>query len=763
MEPTATVPDPTDRPALPGAAGGRVWGVRRHLAVLVLAAAAPLALLSGGLLVHHTLAQRDALERSLGETAHALALALDADLGGIVATLEGAALAGGLAALPSEGAGRFPAVAATLAAAQPTWRSLFLADAFGRTLARDGTPAAAAGATAAVAATVREAIVKDRVAVSGLLPGGAADEPAVAVAVPLRRNGTVGAVIGVTVAAARWSRLLQAQAVPPDWIGVVVDGADRVVARARAPQDYVGRRAPDWYRAATRADAPAHTGGVLEGEALEGQSVVMAFRRSALSGWTLAYAAPREAIAGPLRAGLWTVLAATAAATALAVLLAVRAGRRIAEPLRRLAAAARRGEPLPDGAPSVVREVNDLCAALAGSASDRDGALRERDELLRREAARRREAELANAAKSRFLAAASHDLRQPFQAMRLYHHLLASHVDGRAAEMHDRLGTALASGEALLNALLDVSTLEAGTVQPHRGAFPVQDVIDATLDEVQQQAAGKGLRIGTRPCPAVVDSDPTLLRRILANLLGNAVRYTPAGRVLVACRRRGGALRIEVWDTGIGVPEDRLDSIFEDFVQVANPQRDHRHGLGLGLAVVRRTAALLGHPVTVCSRPGRGSCFAVTVPVSTAPRPLAAPGGRALPAPTRPLSVLLVEDHPDQRAALVRILENAGHRVVAAADGVEALTLAAGLSEAPDVLVSDHRLPGPVDGIAVAAGVGARFGRHLPTVIVTGDTDPALLQDAARRGLRLLHKPIDPVRLQNAVAALADGPPELST
>ncbi|WP_051340979.1 ATP-binding response regulator [Azospirillum halopraeferens] len=748
-------PRPRDAAAAdaPGAPAG--WGVRRHLVALVLAVTLPMVTLAGVLSVRLAHVQGATLERSLDETARALALALDADIGGVAAVLEAAMLAGGLPAADPE---RFAATAAALMAAQPSWRSLFLTDPYGHTLVRAGeAPDAAAGA--AVAATVRAVIIGNRMMVSDLLPAPAGGSPVVALAVPVRREGAaegpVDGVLGVTLAAARWSRMLQEHRVPPEWLGVVVDGGGTVLARARDAIDYVGRRAPDWYIAAT-ADAEA---GIAEGMALQGHTVTLAFRRSPLSGWTLAYAAPSTVVERPLWESVWTALLAGTALTLLAGLLALRIGRRIAEPLRSLAAAARSGAPVPPLPASAAREVNELRSALATAAGELGAAAAERERLLAREADRRREAEQANAAKSRFLAAASHDLRQPFQATRLYHHLLADHLaDAKGRDLHERLGTALTSGETLLNALLDVSTLEAGTVRPVRSPFPVQDLLDAKLAEVQEAAAAKGVRVTCRPCPAIVDSDPMLLGRILGNLLGNAVRYTTAGRILVAGRRRGGALRIEVWDTGVGIPADKLECVFEDFVQIANPQRDHRHGLGLGLAVVRRTAALLGHPVTVCSRPGRGSCFAVTVPFAAA-GPLALPPPRSAAAPAatrRSLSILVVEDHPDQRAALVRLLEDAGHRVTAAGDGDEALAVR--LSGPPDLVLSDFRLPGGLDGIELVRRLGVRFGRRLPAAILTGDTDPSLLRRADHHGLRLLHKPTGPADLHAAIADLTRPP-----
>jgi len=236
-------------------------------------------------------------------------------------------------------------------------------------------------------------------------------------------------------------------------------------------------------------------------------------------------------------------------------------------------------------------------------------------------------AERANSAKSRFLAAASHDLRQPFQAMRLFHQvLLEGTSDPRQRKAVENLGAAMTAGEELLNILLDVSTLEAGNVVATVTEFPARDVLADQVVSLGPVAAEKGVALCMVPCDCTVRSDPVLLKRIVRNLAANAVRYTPpGGKVLIGCRHIGTSLRIEVWDTGCGIPADKLEQVFEDFFQLDNPERNRTKGLGLGLSIVRRTAALLGHPVTVRSWPNKGSVFAITLPATRATaRPQAA-------------------------------------------------------------------------------------------------------------------------------------------
>lgn len=231
--------------------------------------------------------------------------------------------------------------------------------------------------------------------------------------------------------------------------------------------------------------------------------------------------------------------------------------------------------------------------------------------------AARQEAEQANESKSRFLAAASHDLRQPFQAMRLFRAALAPHLTTPAAEaVASKLDEAMTAGEELLKALLDVSTLEAGIIATKPSDFDAAAVIERLAREFQPQAEAQGLSLRHHACAIKVHSDPVLLERILRNLLHNAIRYTRSGGILVGTRRRGDHLLFQVWDTGIGIAPDHQKKVFEDFFQVGNAGRDRSRGLGLGLSVVARMARLLDHPVTLQSRPGRGTVFSISVPLT---------------------------------------------------------------------------------------------------------------------------------------------------
>ncbi|PWC75592.1 histidine kinase [Azospirillum sp. TSH64] len=389
------------------------------------------------------------------------------------------------------------------------------------------------------------------------------------------------------------------------------------------------------------------------------------------------------------------------------------------------------------------------------------------------------EKERANQAKGRFLSAANHDLRQPFQALRLFHHILMERLaDTRDHAIAEKMGEALDAGEKLLHALLEVATLDAGVVRPQLADVPVSAVFEDLLAEFRGMAAEKGLALRAMPTRMVIRTDRTLLTRMLGDLVRNAIRFTDEGRVTIGCRhqgnRQGRWLRIEVWDTGTGIPPEQLDNIFEDFVQLGNPERDRRQGLGLGLAKVRRKAALLAHAVEVRSLQGRGSVFAVSVPVvGTERAPTAAPVKDADPVVAGDRLILVVEDDPIQRDAVRLLLESWDYRVVVADEGETALALIGGSRlqagspkagtpksssmpdmPVPDLIVSDFRLPGRLTGVQMVAKVGERLGRPVPGLILTGDTAPERIREAVATGCRLLHKPVSPEDLRGVIASI---------
>ena len=368
-------------------------------------------------------------------------------------------------------------------------------------------------------------------------------------------------------------------------------------------------------------------------------------------------------------------------------------------------------------------------------------------------------AEDANRAKSRFLAAASHDLRQPTHALGMFVARLGQlEHNTETSHLIERLDTSVQAMRDLLDALLDISRLDAGAVPVHLQAFALSDVFDQLKAELALVAAEKGLSLRVRPCNVWVLSDPVQLHRILLNLLSNALRYTSVGAVLLACRvKQGGrSASIEVWDTGIGIAPEHQKAIFKEFYQVGNVERDRSKGLGLGLNLVQRTAALLQHKLQMWSQPGVGSRFSVEVPLA----PIGAVIERRSPERAQPLVdlanlvVLVIEDDALVRESLVGLIA-AWRAVVVAAEGLSgALSyLEAGL--VPDLIISDYRLRDGENGIAALQQLRKQAGRAVPACLISGDTDPALLLAVRQAGLTMLHKPVRPAKLRSLIARLA--------
>ncbi|WP_051340872.1 MASE3 domain-containing protein [Azospirillum halopraeferens] len=370
----------------------------------------------------------------------------------------------------------------------------------------------------------------------------------------------------------------------------------------------------------------------------------------------------------------------------------------------------------------------------------------------------RRSAERANAAKTRFLAAASHDLRQPVQALLLFADTLYERLDGHSSRgTVDTMRKALDALKALLDGLLDISRLEAGVVVPRVEPVSLASLLQRMQAEYASRFAEKGLRLRVAPSAAWVASDPTLLSRIVRNLLENALRYTSSGGVVLGCRRRGGVVRLEVLDSGPGIPRDRLDDIFEEFVQIDVAGRESGQGLGLGLAIVRRLADLLDHPLEVRSSPGRGSRFVVTVPQVRAPAEAPEDDARELPPAGVRGTALVVDDEAIVLAAMASMLESWGFRVLPAATPDAALAAVAAAGRAPDVVISDYRLGGGRTGVDLIREVRAACGVAVPSILLTGDTGPDRLVEAQRSGFDVLHKPVTPAQLRAVVEAVRQG------
>ena len=362
------------------------------------------------------------------------------------------------------------------------------------------------------------------------------------------------------------------------------------------------------------------------------------------------------------------------------------------------------------------------------------------------------QAERANKANSAFLAAASHDLRQPVQALSLLNGALRRTVkDERALEMIKSQDHSLTAMTNLLNSLLDISRLDAGAVTPEFEEFPIQRLIDRLSAEFARQARHKGLEFASCECPVVVRSDPNLLGEIIQNLVSNALRYTDKGKVELLCDHSDGQCYIDVVDTGIGIGEDQQEAIFNEFHQV-KPKGGSKEGFGLGLAIVKRLADLLRHDIGVESEIGKGSRFTIRLPLVDSPGDHA--DDEEDPHETHPKSasglVILIEDDVNVANAWGMLLEAEGYRVAMAASATEARALIDHLDEAPALIVSDFHLLDGSTGIETVTNIREYYGLNIPAFIVTGDTSKVVKEAQTVDNCTLLNKPVNTGRLLSA-------------
>ena len=365
------------------------------------------------------------------------------------------------------------------------------------------------------------------------------------------------------------------------------------------------------------------------------------------------------------------------------------------------------------------------------------------------------DADRANKAKSLFLASASHDLRQPLNAMQMYIAALKSKVkDDEILTIIEDINSVSASTARLLNALLDVSELEVGAIKPQYEDFPINNIFTSIFQSFAPLAKDKNLQFRIVPSNIAVKSDPDLLERILGNYMSNAIRYTTSGSVMIGCRRRGNMVSIEVWDTGCGISEDQMPNIFEDFYQIENKERDRSKGLGLGLALAKRLSISLNHSIEFKSTLGGGSCFSVLVAIGeqkssevkldVIPNIMDLTGAK----------VLLIEDDTDVLKATIQLLESWGCVVEAGRNQDEIKDIIRSPSfQLPDIIVADNRLPG-ASGIDIVKLVRQELGAIIPSVIVTGDVERSHVQSITEKGFPVLLKPIQPAKFRAILSHL---------
>ncbi|MEX2480134.1 MAG: hybrid sensor histidine kinase/response regulator [Gammaproteobacteria bacterium] len=378
-------------------------------------------------------------------------------------------------------------------------------------------------------------------------------------------------------------------------------------------------------------------------------------------------------------------------------------------------------------------------------------------ELLRDLAAQKQAADAANQAKSDFIAAVSHDLRQPVHALNLFVAALRERVREPAAlDIMRRMDSSVRAMQNLFTALLDISRLDAGVVQPRRRDFALQALFDRIAIDSEFDAEARQIGLGFRATDAVAHSDPELVEVIVRNLVSNALAYTRAGRVLVACRDAGDAIRIQVWDQGIGIAPEHQARIFQDYYQVTatTPKAAGRAHVGLGLAIVMRLVHVLGHTLELRSQLDRGSVFTLTLPrgrtTGTTPhRP-----GVVQPASLAGAFIVVIDDEADIRQAMERLLDGWGCRVITGENYAATARLFGDEAGVPALLISDYNLGLYETGVEAAQAIREEYNTDLPVLLMTGESDPGRLRRIHGHGYPVLHKPIAPATLRSTMEEL---------
>ena len=480
-------------------------------------------------------------------------------------------------------------------------------------------------------------------------------------------------------------------------------------------------------------------------------------------GWRVFVELPLDEAYAPLYAQLKREGALLLAGLALASLAGLFLAGKMVGPIRALRAGAERigrgdlGQRISirtgDELEALAEQFNDMASRLQESYADLESKVENRTVELEQKS---RQLELASQQKSRFLAAASHDLRQPLHALALYTEALKLQAgSGAGHEVVAHIDNAVAALSALVESLLDISRLDAGVVQPAPQPVAVRALLERIETGYRAQARDKGLGFRVEAIDATVHTDPLLLERVLRNLVDNAFKYTPAGSVTVRAKVEGSVVRLAVLDTGAGIPEAERERIFEEFYQIGNPERDRARGLGLGLAIVRRLAQLLGLNVELDSEPGRGSIFSVIAPLATGGPAAMPPAGSVATTSSRALAgarILVIDDEPEVRGGMTMLLEHLGCRVSACGDYAEAEQLLERQPSGVDLIIADFRLRNNESGIDAVRRLRLRLG-DVPVLLLTGDTAPERLKEAQSSGLSLLHKPVSRDRLTRTMLA----------
>ncbi len=688
--------------------------LRHRLLWLAAAAMLPVAAISGIALAALWLEQRDQAARLGLEITRALSTAEDAELHRAIAALEGAAAS---PSLDEANFRRYHAILERILAERPEWLTITLADAQGHMLLNARIAYGEKLPPLIERESFDEAVRGGRPVV-GAVARGPQGEWAVPVRVPVVRDAAVRYVLTAAVKPEAFVEVLNRQRLPQDWVASVFDAKGLRVARSRQNEDFVGKEPTPSLRTMMQSDASEGTGLTY---ALEGDAVYTAFSRSPSGGWTVAVGLPRAFVEAGARRSLAVYGGGLVLSIAVGILAALLMARRITGPMAGLSEAAQalgRRESVAMPATDIV-EIRRVADSIEFAAAERQRSDAERQQLLEREQQARAIAEAANRSKDEFLAMLGHELRNPLGAIANGARLLEAPDEATRAHARDVIARQVQHLARMTDDLLDAARAMTGKIVLQRQPLDLADAAARAVAALHASGRAGAHRFVQRLAPAWVDADPTRIEQVLANLLANAVKYTPGGAAItVSVAREGADAVLSVADEGVGMPQELVPRVFEPFVQGERPLDRSHGGLGIGLTLVRRLAELHGGSASAVSEgPGRGSVFtvrlpAIDAPARSAPRVLAASPGTAR-------RVLVVEDNADARETLKRLLEYEGHTVRAAADGAAALELLR--AEPVDVALVDIGLPG-MDGYELARRIRAEIDpqHRLRLAAVTG-------------------------------------------
>ncbi|WP_164016625.1 ATP-binding protein [Pyxidicoccus trucidator] len=724
--------------------------LRFHLALLALGLLIPLVLFAAGAVDRFATSQRGAREQGMRETARALALAVDRELGQSIRALEVLSHSELLARGEYE---TFYATARTVVRSRQPWSSLALVDANGRTLLTTDEPFGTSVSSPLGLPYLREALETGRPVIVDYPVERMQGPPTVVVAMPVRRGERITGVLVALYSMQHFDKLWSEQRIPSEWVGTLVDEEGVILSRSRGAERFVGKVASPAFVANMRAHSPE---GFFPARTIDGMEVFSAVSRAQVVPWTVVFSAPRAVFSAPMERSLLALLVAGLVCCLVAGAWATWVGRRITHPLRALARAATDSAATPAAftnvGPTGISELEGLRVALARTtalAAEREAALRAK---MREAEAARAEAEAASRAKDQFLAMLGHELRNPLSAITSGVKVLSIARDDARRERTRALVERQAFHLArLVDDLLDVARVSSGRITLQKGPMDLSECVRRAMAALESSGRTQAHRLEVDVQSTWLEGDESRLGQVVTNLVSNALKYTPeGGRVSVRTRVEGEDVVLEVSDTGVGLPPEVLPRVFELFFQADRSLDRSQGGLGVGLTLVKRLVELHGGTVRARSEgASRGSTFTVRLPrgaAREAPQPRVA---EVLPGVGRRL--LLVEDHADSRHLVRQLLEADGHTVFEAEDGLSGLAKARELR--PDVVLLDIGLPG-LDGYGVARALrDTEEGRGLLLIALTGYG----LQEDRARALQAgfdehLVKPVDIVRLREALA-----------